>query len=294
MFRKNEAACGEWSLENIKLCAQRQDAILDCGARMLRQGGRLVYSTCTFAPEENEGSICRFLKRHEDFALLPVDKERLGLKGCDGCPGFAADPAAGLEESVRIWPHKIDGEGHFAAVLWRKGNLPGDRNGGEAPGGIRERAAEELTEFCRSQLRLPVSSHGGEGIYAGIGMAVGMEETVRAAWFGENLYLVAADLPTLKGLKVLRPGLQLGTFKKKRFEPSHALALALAPGYAAHVWNLEAGSRETAAYLRGETFPAGGEKGWYLICVEGFGLGWGKLAGGVMKNHYPIGLRRKC
>lgn len=253
-----------------------------------------MYSTCTFAPEENEGSICRFLKRHEDFALLPVDKERLGLKGCDGRPGFAAEPAAGLEETVRIWPHKIDGEGHFAAVLWRKGNLPGDRNGGEAPGGIRERAAEELTEFCRSQLRLPVSSHGGEGIYAGIGMAVGMEETVRAAWFGENLYLVAADLPTLKGLKVLRPGLQLGTFKKKRFEPSHALALALAPGYAAHVWNLEAGSRETAAYLRGETFPAGGEKGWYLICVEGFGLGWGKLAGGVMKNHYPIGLRRKC
>ena len=99
-------------------------------------------------------------------------------------------------------------------------------------------------------------------------------------------------MPSLERLKVLRPGLHLGTLKKNRFEPSHALALALAPEDAVHVWNLSSESQEAAAYLNGQTFPAEGEKGWYLICVDGFGLGWGKLAGGVMKNHYPKGLRK--
>ena len=109
--------------------------------------------------------------------------------------------------------------------------------------------------------------------------------------FGDNLYLVSEELPDMKGLKVLRPGLHLGELKKNRFEPSHALALALSPDEALHVWNLRADDPTTAAYLNGQTFPAEGEKGWYLICVDGFSLGWGKLAGGIMKNHYPKGLR---
>ena len=98
-------------------------------------------------------------------------------------------------------------------------------------------------------------------------------------------------MPDTKGLKVLRPGLHLGELKKNRFEPSHALALALAPDRAVHVWRLGAGDPVVSAYLNGQTFSAEGEKGWYLICVDGFGLGWGKMAGGVMKNHYPRGLR---
>ena len=110
--------------------------------------------------------------------------------------------------------------------------------------------------------------------------------------FGDNLYLVPENMPNLKGLKVLRPGLQLGIFKKNRFEPSHALALALAPPEAAFVWNLCAEERTVGAYLDGQTFPAEGKKGWYLICVDGFSIGWGKLAGGIMKNHYPKGLRK--
>lgn len=110
--------------------------------------------------------------------------------------------------------------------------------------------------------------------------------------FGDNLYLAPPDMPSLKGLKVLRPGLHLGQVKKNRFEPAHALALALAPGDAVHVWNLDSDSPAALAYLNGQTFSAQGEKGWYLVCVDGFSMGWGKLAGGIMKNHYPKGLRR--
>ena len=111
----------------------------------------------------------------------------------------------------------------------------------------------------------------------------------------------------MKGLRILRPGLHVGTLKKDRFEPAHALALALPPGQAKHVWNLvlqkapkqeglyEQGvsgfQQSAAAYLNGQTFPADGEKGWYLVCVDGFAMGWGKLVGGMMKNHYPKGLR---
>ena len=109
--------------------------------------------------------------------------------------------------------------------------------------------------------------------------------------FGEQLYLMPEGFPALKGLKVLRPGLHLGTMKKKRFEPSHALALSMQPQEALHVASLSSDSREIRQYLMGQTFSWEGEKGWYLICVDGYSIGWGKLAGGIMKNHYPKGLR---
>ena len=110
--------------------------------------------------------------------------------------------------------------------------------------------------------------------------------------FGEQLYLAPEETPVLRGLKVLRPGLHLGTVKKNRFEPSHALALTLKPEDAAHAVSLDTEGRQVKDYLNGLTFPAEGEKGWYLICADGCSLGWGKLAGGIMKNHYPKGLRK--
>ena len=121
---------------------------------------------------------------------------------------------------------------------------------------------------------------------------MGLKGALKLMKLGDNLYLAPADMPSLKGLKALRQGLHLGEVKKKRFEPSHALALALRPACAARVWNLDSGNQAVSAYLSGQTFPAEGEKGWYLICVDGFGIGWGKLAAGSMKNHYPRGLRK--
>ena len=307
MFRKNEAACEEWSPENVELCAGRQDEILDCAAKMLRPGGRLVYSTCTFAPQENEGSISRFVNRHPEFVILSAEKVKASIRlqgamepdkqqesmregnvspeeeksniSYNGVPAWADAPAPGIENTLRLWPQQIKGEGHYAAVLEKAGD--GDEmyrvqaSGGMEKGLTEKELAKEWADyfsFAKETLKeQPVGKY---------------------LKFGDNLYLMPEDMPSLKGLKVLRPGLHIGTLKKNRFEPSHALALALAPQEAVHVWNLSSKEPVINAYLNGQTFPAEGEKGWYLICVDGFSIGWGKLAGGMMKNHYPKGLRK--
>lgn len=279
MFRKNEAACEEWTPENVTLCGERQDEILDYAADMLRVGGRLVYATCTFAPWENEGSISRFLSRHPEFSLLPIEKSKFG-EGCDGVARWTEHAAEGIEQSLRLWPHRLKGEGHYAAVLQKEGNVPEGYSAVSANGLEKGITAKELSkdwgdylQFAQDTLRTAL-----EGNYLR---------------FGDHLYLAPEDMPSVKGLKVLRPGLHVGTLKKNRFEPSHALALAIAPSEALHVWNLPLQEATVKQYLNGQTFAAEGEKGWYLICVDGFSLGWGKLAGGIMKNHYPKGLR-KC
>jgi len=282
MFRKNEVACEEWTQENVELCASRQDEILDCAARMLRPGGRLVYSTCTFAPLENEGSIGRMLERHPEFRILPSDKVKQVMElsvGCDGVPEWTDTPSLNIEDTLRLWPHKLKGEGHYAAVLQKVGEVS-EGYCSMSAGGLEKGIPEkQLTKdwadyFAFAKENLQVSLSGNY------------------LKFGDNLYLMPEDMPSLKGLKVLRPGLHIGTLKKNRFEPSHALALALAPEEAAHIWDLSSEESTISAYLNGQTFPAEGEKGWYLICVDGFSIGWGKLAGGMMKNHYPKGLRR--
>ena len=118
MFRKNDAALEEWSEENVQLCAGRQAQILDAAAGMLKPGGRLVYSTCTFAPEENEGSISRFLERHPDFELLSMPLTE-GME--PGRGEWTEHPAEDIGYTIRLWPHKVQGEGHFVAVLEKQG-----------------------------------------------------------------------------------------------------------------------------------------------------------------------------
>lgn len=294
MFRKNEAAGDEWSLENVQLCADRQDEILDCAARMLRPGGRLVYSTCTFAPAENEGSISRFLESHDDFEIVSFDKEVSGLTGGDGRPEWGSGNDK-LRETLRLWPHHIQGEGHYAAILKKAGELPEGYRRNAMNGVVKPVSEKELGAFGEFAQEAIVDGEycvKGKSALPVIAKAVGLEGTSQYITFGDNLYLVSTDMPSVKGLKVLRPGLHLGELKKNRFEPSHALALAMNPKYAVHMYNLDSKESTVAAYLNGQTFSAEGEKGWYLICVDGFGLGWGKLAGGVMKNHYPKGLRK--
>ena len=295
MFRKNKAACGEWSQENVELCAERQDEILDCAAAMLRPGGRLVYSTCTFAPKENEGSISRFLNRHRDFSIVPVDKAGFGLSLCDGVPEWG-NGEAGLKHTLRLWPHRVRGEGHFAAVMQKAGSVTEGYSSGLQNGtvrGVPEKELKEFSGFCIETIRMTGSSPIEElGELLGIAgkFTAGELAYIR---FGSNLYLAPGQMPDPRGLKILRCGLHLGELKKNRFEPSHALALALCPGNVRNVWNLKT-VREANDYLNGQTFPAQGEKGWYLVCLDGFSLGWGKLAGGIMKNHYPKGLRINC
>lgn len=288
MFRKNEEACSEWSEENVALCATRQDEVLKEAAKMLRPGGRIVYSTCTFAPAENEGTISRFLKSHPEFSIVPVNRPEGFL------PGVAAwmeDAAEGIENTVRLMPHKIAGEGHYLAVLRKAGEKPeylrSSENGEEKSLPGKEYAS--FVEFSKQCLK----DFDFVGTYLK---------------FGEQLYLGPADMPALKGLKVLRPGLHLGTLKKDRFEPSHALALALQKEQSVQYIDLKSDSREVQQYLGGQTLvigenelvvrsgPDGEEisnaKGWCLVCADGYSLGWSKLAGKIVKNHYPKGLRK--
>lgn len=278
MFRKNEEAREEWSPENVALCAKRQDEILDCAAEMLMPGGTMVYSTCTFAPDENEGSMERFLERHPEFSLQKLSPAN----------GMTAGM---LEGTIRLYPHHLNGEGHFLAMLRKEGEVVYPLFSSEEPTAAskdKKSAGKEYPEF------LEFAGESLKGDWNG-----------RFLTFGDQLYRTPAGMPSLRGLKVLRPGLHLGTMKKNRFEPSHALALALRPEEVLHTVDFCSGEiteadgerkfvpgREIMAYLNGQSFPMEGEKGWYLVTVDGYSIGWGKLAGTMLKNHYPKGLRK--
>ena len=270
MFRKNPEACKEWSPENVHMCTVRQDEIMEQAAEMLVPGGRLVYSTCTFAPEENEGTISRFLHKHPDFFIVSVPLTEAMSRGQ---PAWMEYPAEGIEDTIRLWPHRFKGEGHFAAVLQKTGTLPGGSCAGldgDGERGIPEKELREYAAFKKEYLKKELK-----------GTLIG---------FGEQLYLLPEGAPVLKGLRVLRPGLHLGTMKKNRFEPAHALALSLQPEETANV--VELGDRELAErYLCGQTFKTEAS-GWCLLTLDGYSLGWGKAAAGTMKNHYPKGLRK--
>ena len=256
MFRKNPLACDEWSEENVKMCAKRQAWILDRAATMLLPGGRMVYSTCTFSKEEDEDQIEDFLTGHKEFKLEKLEK---------------------------LMPHRIKGEGHFVAVLIKDGDASKIRRGALNDPSLKEnRTLNNMVSVWRSFANETLTDKAIKRITEG----------KRYLSFGDNLYLTVSALPQLKGLKVVRPGLHLGSIKKDRFEPAHALALALSSEDVKKTYSLSSNDRLSLAYLSGETFSAQKEKGWYLICVDEFSMGWGKLAGGIMKNHYPKGLRK--
>ena len=249
MFRKEEAAVTDWSPETVEMCARRQAEILHSGGQLVRPGGRLVYSTCTFAPQENEEAVAQFLQTHPEF--VPEEVE---------APWFTP----GENGSFRLWPHKLLGEGHFAAVLRRIEGSEADI--APQPG---EKLPKQWLDFAKElNICLPAG---------------------KAVLFGQSLYWAPEALPTLRGVKVQRPGLELGQVKKDRFEPSHALALWLKT--AGKTWDLDPDGNEIKAYMHGETLPAP-IKGWCLVTVGGYSIGWGKGDGNVLKNHYPKGLRR--
>lgn len=298
MFRKDEQARQEWSLENVALCAARQQEILENAAAMLKPGGTLVYSTCTFAPEEDEDGIAAFLERHPEFSIQKGE----GLPGLSpGRPEWSRDKRADLADTWRIWPHLAEGEGHYLAVL-RKAGEPAETEGaGPLAGrtgkgkkrkdGIRfwnDREGKKLLQECLKEILQPEVYRRWE--------QDGYLDRLLA--FGDQIYLAPRGLPVLEGLRVLRPGLHLGTLKKNRLEPSHALALALAPGQVRAWVDLDSEGAWGAAYRNGQPLPedllSEGDRrpGWVLVCTDGCSLGWAKYASGSLKNHYPKGLRQ--
>lgn len=259
MFRKEAAAVTDWSAEAVQMCSRRQQEILHSAAGMLRSGGRMVYSTCTFAPEENEGTISAFLHAHPEFSVERVDAPWFAC----GRPDWVEDPVPGLERTFRLWPHQLRGEGHYAAVLRKDGDAPGAAVAQE----VDIPMPRELAEFCaQTGATLP------EG---------------KLTAFGQTLLLVPQALPRMSGLRVLRAGLELGQVRKGRFEPAHAWALW--PDNGAQRIALDASAARQ--YMTGAVVP-GTVRGWALVTLEGLALGWVKGDGAQLKNHYPKALRR--
>ena len=270
MFRKEPQALAGWSVDNIRLCAARQDAILDAAAGMLRPGGRLVYSTCTFAPEENELAVARFLNRHPEFAVEPITVDW-------GCPGFPAaaltafgDAAcsADLTGCRRIFPHQ-GGEGHFIARLRKSAAAPARSPALYVPPvrDVHREAARALYEDCFADTP--------EGVFVTVG------DTVR---------LLPPELPELKGTGTLAAGLAVAQVCKNRLEPCHAAFAAARSASCRQRLSLPLSDPRLTAYLHGAEIPTD-TGGYTAVAVAGIPLGFGKASGGRLKNRYPKGLR---
>ncbi len=293
MFRKEEQALTMWSQANVDLCAERQKEILESAAEMLKPDGYLTYSTCTFAPEENEGVILHFLKNHPEFEVVePKNKAVLDCieKGLidRGNPDWvnSGEYAEQIRKTLRIFPHHANGEGHFAALLHKSADAPS--------AGVKERHEGKKKKRERDGGKGQLNP---ENTYKLFGQFIKdvTDEKIDGVpcLFGEQLYLCPNDLPAPRdGLRTLRHGLHLGTVVGgNRFEPSHALALALDAERLKKSFPLDLDS--ALSYLRGNVIPCGDEKGWHVVTHDFFPLGWGKASGGMMKNHYPKGLRKQ-
>lgn len=272
LFRKDPAARVNWNLKMVESCSIRQLNILQTASRLVRSGGWLVYATCTFAPEENEGTLDRFLDAHPEFTIIDLPQE----PGLDpGRPDWLPLPGnASLKSAFRIWPHHAHGEGHFVVLLQK--NTSG-KDQIVLPQTIPKtpKAAYDLFQAFIKENQLSFYNANNLSLV------------------GSYLYSSGNGWPAFGSLRVIHPGWWLGTLKKNRFEPAHAFALGLEKNQIQNFLTLSSEDILLMKYLRGENIPARDiRSGWVVIMVDGFPIGWGKSVQGVIKNAYPRGLRR--
>ncbi len=275
MFRKEEGAIDQWSLENVDICSKRQREILECAVQMLAPGGRLVYSTCTFAPQEDEEITQWLLKTYSFLNICPINKVG-GME--DGRTTWAEGASEEVKHAARLWPHRLQGEGHYVAVFASSLEKKKDPQTEEfSPFVDKKKKRKDFTENCRQTFDK----------FAKECLNLSLEG--RYELFGNRIYLVPKQMVSLEGLKVYRAGLELGEEKKGRFEPAHALAMALKKEEVKESFEM---SSQASNYIHGEVIYEEAPKGWILMTVCGISLGWGKSTGTQIKNHYPKGLRK--
>ena len=309
MFRKDEAVIGTWTPERPAYFANLQKDITANAVKMLREGGIMMYSTCTFSPEEDEGTVSWILENFPEMHVIEME----------GYAGFApghpewGDGNPDLAKCVRIWPHHMQGEGHFLALLqkgscetasvWDPGSdaspVPADRMSESISRNTGK--SRKQTKKSSRQGKRPSSSGTSRPEKAFAEEFLEMTSAGISADSleirGDKVYL-SPDLPSgVRNLHFLRNGLFLGEIKKNRFEPSQPFAMSLSADTFEDCLNLSLEDERTGRYLAGETIPVGTDetlstKGWKLVCVEGFALGWGKLVNGILKNKYPVSWRR--
>ena len=279
MFRKDDFAIEDWSQDKVDECVAIQRQLIRDAYQMLRSGGMIIYSTCTFTRQENEAIIEDFLGDYPDANLLDMD---------------------------RIWPHRDRGEGHFCARITKKADKQGDQEAQDSDllafdkDLHRDSSRESAKKSKKKQKSKAKSSRKNQeylGLYEDFATDYLIDGGLRKLLEPglvvkeERLHYQPLDYD-LRGLKVLRSGLFVGEFKKNRFEPAHSLAMALKPSDVKNTIDFANDSNEIRAYLRGESIGTGQSRGWVLVSVEGVSLGWGKESNGILKNKYPKGLRR--
>ena len=278
MFRKDMGARRDWSPEMVAGCAIRQRNILRVAAKLVRPGGYLLYSTCTFAPEEDEEVINEFLNGQGGFEVVELPQLPGFMPGRPEWMGnnIKQETIDMLRGAVRLFPQRVSGDGHFVCLLKRMG------------------ATDFRTDWEPDRLAKPstMQTRLWQEFASEVLQAEFPADRLRVR--AERLYFIPEELPNFGSLRVLHPGVWLGTFKKERFEPAHPLALFLRPGQAKNVLDLpsvDTGERRSPlrAYLSGETIPSDGAPGWVLVSVDGWPLGWGKRVQSMLKNHYPKG-----
>ena len=278
MFRKDKEAVQSYTRFKSEECVAMQRAIFHQAHTMLAPGGVIVYSTCTFNPDENERNMEYFINRY-GLRAEPL----FGEGGWEASRNeWTESKSPELEKGIRLWPHKAEGEGHFVFRLRKEGEredkaLSNERTGAEFTSKESEKGYKVYREFMDSntQGELPWLSEG-EGCFH---------------LAGTRLYRLPLPMVSVPHISWEKAGLYLGDFNKGRFEPSQSLAMAFHKDNFKRSVDLNPGSDEVYRYLKGETLLREGEKGYTGVCVGGFPLGWGKQDGSILKNLYPKGWR---
>lgn len=270
MFRRDENMVKDWTQRGPGYYAPIQRQIASQAIKMLKPGGMMLYSTCTFSKAEDEDNIRFLLDTYADMELCPLD-----LKLVPGACG-----GIGLNGCVRLFPHRLKGEGHFMALLRRQGELqPGcqpekDKDPGVRPGAWGK-IPHEVMDFLQR-------------------MALDWDES-RLVVHQNHVYYLPEGLSWNLPLRFLRTGLLLGEIKRERFEPSQALAMALKAEQFPKTVYLDMDDERVIRYLKGETIARGAAedpgKGWCLVTAGGYPLGWAKGSGMNLKNKYYPGWR---
>lgn len=266
MFKKESKAVEEWSVEHSLSCAVRQKNILDDAYKMLKPGGYIMYSTCTFSYDENE-DIVRYIA--EKYNMEICDIPCLSMLS----PGIGDFP--GIDKCRRIFPHRHRGEGHFAALLrkteddFHYDSVISKKKKSVKRDLVLDQAVSLYREFESKNLKIELDGY--------------------FVLFGENLYLLPERL-NIDKLKIVRCGLHLGTIKRGRFEPAHALSHAFDAENYINIVDFSIDSAELKKYMLGDVLH-GNTNGWCVILADGYPIGWGKCSGGIIKNHYPKALR---
>lgn len=266
MFRKSNSMIKAWEKNGVELFVNLQQSILREMVTCLRPGGSLVYSTCTFSPEENEQAMDYLLELAPELELqeLPM------YEGFDtGHPEWSRTGKEEVKHCRRLWPHRVKGEGHFVALLKKQ-------ESGETHG---------VNWYRPAKVKLP------EEVWDFLNRIQWDWDESRMELQKERLYYLPEEMPDGKGLRMLRNGLLLGELKKNRFEPSQSLAMALRMEEFENAISLPASDERVIRYLKGETIELEGGNGLILFCVDGYPLGWGKLSNGSLKNKYLAGWR---